>query len=188
MISAILMFASVSVQAADSKGQFAIKGVGNVACKQYIQESKERSHNAFLFAGWINGYLTAQNQHLADTFDVTSWETIHTLANYVGHYCEKNPDKSFYLAVATMLNAMFEKRIVGFSPVAVLGSGEDTLRIYKQTVQRAQQELAKQGMYKGKVDGEYGPEMKGALETYQKKLNLKVSGLPDQATLHHLLR
>ena len=177
-----------SVSAADTKGQFAIKGVGNATCRQYLVETGKSSPNSFLFAGWLNGYLTAQNQHLKDTFDITSWETINTLANFLGTYCQNNPDRSFYLAVTTMLSALYDQRIPAFSKVVTIGKGRQKIRVYEEVLKRAQNKLVELGYLKGKADGHFGPVTTEAFLAYQKKLKLEETGIPDQITLFKLLR
>ncbi|HHM05695.1 MAG TPA: hypothetical protein ENJ19_08125 [Gammaproteobacteria bacterium] len=177
-----------SVSAADADGQFAIKGVGNATCRQYLAETSKSSPNSFLFAGWLNGYLTAQNQHLKNTFDVTSWETINTLANFLGAYCQNNLDRSFYLAAATMLNALYDQHVPALSKVLTVGKGRQQVRVYEEVLRRAQNKLAELGYLKGKADGRFGPGTRAAILAYQKKLKLEETGVPDQATLFKLLR
>ncbi|MFT5923157.1 MAG: hypothetical protein ACI9LE_000131 [Paraglaciecola sp.] len=67
----------------DRNGKYAIKGVGNASCDKYVKITKSDVPQKLLFAGWINGYMTIQNQHLKDTFDIVSWENIEPLGNYL---------------------------------------------------------------------------------------------------------
>ena len=139
----LLLFSSTSSHAADKEGKFAVKGVGNSSCTNFLALSEKASLNKFLYAGWINGYLTAQNQHLKTTFDLSSWETIHTLGEYLKNYCEKNPKKSFYIAVASMITGLHKNRVQAFSPVEKIGVGADAISIYQVSLARAQKKTQK---------------------------------------------
>ena len=178
---------SSSLFAADGKGQFAVKGIGNTSCSTYVTEVSKETPNSFLYAGWLNGYLTAQNQQLNDTFDLISWETVNTLGNYLVSYCKKNPKQSFYMATSSMLGGLYEHRISSFSPALTVKSDNGSVRVYKSIIQEIQRVLAKKGLYKGDVNGQYNKQTLKAVKAYQKKMGLTVSGLPDQATLFKLL-
>lgn len=49
-----------------------------------------------------------------------------------------------------------------------------------------QQQLAKRGYYKGKVDGQFGDSSRSALRRFQKDNHLKETGLIDEPTLKAL--
>jgi peptidoglycan hydrolase-like protein with peptidoglycan-binding domain len=51
------------------------------------------------------------------------------------------------------------------------------------TVRAVQTALQQQGLYRGKVDGEWGPLTKRAVRRYQRQNNLPTTGTLDQATL-----
>ncbi len=173
--------------AADAEGRFAIKGTGISSCQMFLNETEKRSHNSFLFAGWLNGYLTAVNQSRADTFDATSWESLDTLANYLAHYCRKHPEKSFFIAVTTMLDALMEQRLRTFTPKLRASAGGNATILYQEVLRRAQVSLAERGYYQGEPVGLYDTETHQALEAFQKAEGLDTHGLPDQRTLHRLL-
>jgi len=50
-------------------------------------------------------------------------------------------------------------------------------------IKAAQQQLKSAGEYKGSIDGKMGPEMKQALEQFQKQHGLQATGALDQETL-----
>lgn len=52
----------------------------------------------------------------------------------------------------------------------------------KQELMKAQQKLKAEGLYKGKVDGENGPETMAALKQFQKKSGLQQTGELDEQT------
>ena len=51
------------------------------------------------------------------------------------------------------------------------------------TVRQVQQTLQQHGMYRGRVDGVWGPATQAALRSYQQQNNLNASGQLDQQTM-----
>jgi peptidoglycan hydrolase-like protein with peptidoglycan-binding domain len=60
--------------------------------------------------------------------------------------------------------------------------------VYREVVRRMQEALAQEDYYGGPSDGNFQVETSEALKKFQKAKDLDVSGLPDQKTLHLLLR
>lgn len=56
----------------------------------------------------------------------------------------------------------------------------------QNTTRQVQQELQQDGMYKGQVDGVWGPQTKSAVRQYQQKNNLSATGQLDSQTLASL--
>ncbi|HTI83342.1 MAG TPA: peptidoglycan-binding domain-containing protein [Acetobacteraceae bacterium] len=54
------------------------------------------------------------------------------------------------------------------------------------TIRQVQQALLQQNMYRGQVDGVWGPQTQSAVRQYQQKNNLNASGQLDQQTLGSL--
>lgn len=53
-------------------------------------------------------------------------------------------------------------------------------------VKKAQQALQEAGLYKGKVDGKFGPQTKNAVKQFQKENGLKQTARLDSATMKKL--
>jgi peptidoglycan hydrolase-like protein with peptidoglycan-binding domain len=51
------------------------------------------------------------------------------------------------------------------------------------TIRQVQQTLQQQGMYRGRLDGVWGPATQAAVRSYQQRNNLNASGQLDQQTL-----
>jgi peptidoglycan hydrolase-like protein with peptidoglycan-binding domain len=66
------------------------------------------------------------------------------------------------------------------------GSGETADPYSDATVSAVQSQLAKQGYYRGAIDGVYGPETRAALTRYQSSHGLQVTGSLTPATLQAL--
>lgn len=68
-----------------------------------------------------------------------------------------------------------------YSRTAAKGHGSATVR-------RAQTALKQEGLYRGKVDGKFGPQTKSAVAQFQKQNGLKQTAQLDRATLGKLRR
>lgn len=184
----MIAFASQTF-ALDKQGKFAIKGVGNVSCKSFnALIENENSYEKFMFVGWMNGYITAHNQHLSDNFDVVSWETSETLAGYLVAHCHKNPQLSYFQAVTQLVNELYKDRIKEFVPDKNSLQKNSVEQVYIVVVQRVQQKLTQLGYYSGKIDGLFSPECVAAITKFKQKNNLVSDKLLDQKTLFVLLK
>ena len=174
--------------AADEKGKFTIKGIGNTSCAKFLMETDANTKSVYLYVGWVNGYLTAQNQHLKDNFDLASWENVHTLGDYLRHYCKKRPRDSFYIATASMVQGLHKDRVREYSKVVTINSGQESIVIYQSTLKKVQEKLTKLGLYKDNINGTFEKSMSKSLKVFQKNNKLDITGIPDQQTLHAFFR
>lgn len=187
MILLFVLFHS-ETYAIDKNGKFAVKGVGNTSCVKFRSAITTNDSQKYLYAGWLNGYITAQNQHWPETFDVSSWETVETLSNYVYHYCEKNPNLSYFQASTQMLNELFDDRVreyVGAQEVPLNGT---SINVYKQVVVNVQKALSERGLYTGPVNGNLSNELHQAILAFNKTNNIDSKDYFDQRMLHALFR
>lgn len=183
-----LLVLSAGAHAADSGGAYAIDGGGGASCKAFTESRKAGSNRANdLFAGWVDGYVSAANQNRADTFDLTPWQTTELLLVLLGRYCESYPDDRFEIAVNNMLTALNPQRLTARSDKLLVGGEGQGISIYRDVLKRAQASLAKHGFYSGPLDGNYTDETRKAFTAYQEKNALKPSGLPEAETLYRLL-
>lgn len=178
---------TVNAFAVDSKGGFAIKGVGNAPCSTYRAMIESNDPQKYLFAGWLNGYITGQNQHWPETFDATSWENIETLSNYLYHHCGQNPSLSFFQVSTQLLNELYDKRITQFIGATDASSGNQSLKVYRQIIGRVQHELTDKGYYQGPTNGDMNEELSTAIIQFKKDNNIEAIQLLDQQFLHALL-
>ncbi len=65
-------------------------------------------------------------------------------------------------------------------------SGHERNAAKAAVILAAQRSLKNLGFYKGALDGRLGPATRKALLAFQKRLGLKTTGIPDQATLDRL--
>jgi hypothetical protein len=174
--------------AATEEGQFAMKGRGQTPCSTYIEARASRTQEYLRYGSWLTGYLTAYNQLKPDTMDIAPWQGVDLLAAFLANYCERNPDASFFAAVDAMTNALFPQRIRGKARFETIGDGDNKIQVYDAVIRRLQTNLAERGLYDGKVDGDFGPNTRRAIEEFQKDADIPATGLPDQRTLYALFQ
>ncbi|MCP5153397.1 MAG: peptidoglycan-binding protein [Ectothiorhodospiraceae bacterium] len=175
--------------AADPQGRFGIKGPGATTCSTFVDAIRRRTENAYLYGGWVYGYLTSFNQFAPDTFDVAPWEDLETLVDYLVAHCERQPDQSFAQAVFQLAEALKVSRLTVPSTVIEATSGGNRVRIYEAVLRRAQEALVARGhLAADGVTGMYDEPTRAALTAFQTAARLTVTGLPDRFTLHQLLR
>jgi hypothetical protein len=74
-----------------------VYGFGNMTCAEYVNV---KTHNRDLYEAaktWTTGYLTAMGQQLAVN-DLLAGTDMDGAADWLLHYCEKNPADRFYAA------------------------------------------------------------------------------------------
>lgn len=174
--------------ALDKNGKYAIKGVGNISCLEFIKMVDQDNPQKFLFAGWLNGYITSHNQHLKETFDIVSWENIETMGTYLRSHCKANPKLSFFQATTQMLNELYAQRIIEFIGAENLGTGNQSQKSYFQVVTRVQKRLKYLKIYDGEIDGRMNEKLIVAVDFFRNQQNIPHSDFLDQRVLHVLLR
>ncbi|MCP5418801.1 MAG: peptidoglycan-binding protein [Chromatiaceae bacterium] len=184
----LLLMTSMQIQSADKEGRFAVKGAGVTNCKSYHQEWQADSKVFFAYAGWMEGYLTATNQYLTETYDIVPWQNTKLLAALVANHCEKHPDLPFLTAVRSMVQSLQPSRLQESSVLVMAQSETKGIRIYREVLRQLQQRLQELKLYQGEIDGIYGDGTRAAVTEFQKSKNIEVNGLPDQATLLTLLQ
>ncbi len=174
--------------AASKTGEYAVKGIGIDRCSSYVEAARAKSPLLDVFAGWIEGHLTATNRYRPDTFDIAPWQTTRLLMALLFAHCQNNPDQRLFEAVQNLEEVLASSRLAERSEVVEIDAGENgKLAVYHEILKRAQQALIERGFLKGGADGRYGPKTRAALEAFQRSEGLRRTGLPDQETLFKLL-
>ncbi|AXR05502.1 peptidoglycan-binding domain-containing protein [Salinimonas sediminis] len=186
LLSLILIALTPAAFAMDKNEKFAIKGVGNTPCPTYVKMLQEDNPQKYLYAGWLNGYLTGQNQHLSDTFDVTSWRDIQTLGNYLYAYCKQHPQLSFFQASTQLINQLHNGRISEFNGAIKVSDNGQHYKLYSQVVEAVQQVLIQKGYFEGPPSSEVTEDLKNAIEAFQDDHDISEKMLFGQKTLNAL--
>lgn len=183
-----LLLVMSAASAADSDGQFALKGAGFLPCQVFVQEREKRTNIYYMIGGWVEGYLSAHNRYAGDTYDVASFETLELLLSVLQNHCQSHPNDRLYTVVNSIVQQLHPDRIVAESPRVEITEGELTARLYRKTIRRMQEKLAARGLYKDPVDGIYTEATRSAIMAFQSDLEFETTGFPDQATLWRLFR
>ena len=184
IIAAPLLLGAAQTFAADADGQFAIKGGGLQSCGAFAEAFKSKSDDLKLYGGWIEGYLTGQNQRLENTYDVTPWQTTTTMLGAMNSVCQNQPEDTrfidaFDLLVRTFIPSRLAK---ASSPVPLSYRGKSTL-IYRDVLDLISNRLNQLGYENEVGDSGWSQGTSDALEQFQEKADLPKTGFPDQRTL-----
>lgn len=174
---------SGSSQAADANKKYKIEGAGVLSCEQYLDARKKKSPMYFRLGGWLNGYMTAVNRYLPETYALASWQSIDLLLASVAAKCQEDVKLSFHNVAQLLVGYLYATRLQENSPSLVVKRGEKKAVVYQSILMQAQQKLSDEGFYGGAINGEYDNETSEGLLSYQGSKSLPTTGLPDQRTL-----
>lgn len=172
--------------AADSQGQFGVRGAGLVSCALYVKAREARSEVYEVVAGWMDGYITGVNQYADNTYDVASFESTELLAAMVNEYCKKHADTPVFPVVNSLVKRFLKNRLTSPSHKITIDIDNRKVSLYREVVRRLQRQLAAGGFYDGPINGTYGKKVENGMAAFQKSINLKPTGFPDQLTLWRL--
>ena len=180
--------AKAQEDAAGAENSFALKGLGQATCNQYLQERGAESGVYGRFMSWTQGYLSAYNQMQSDTVDIMPWQSTGLQASLITEYCKQNREARYFQAVAWLVAYWRDDRLQSRSEAIEVTANDRTITIYTEILRRAQEALSERGHYDGPIDGEYGDGTRAAFQAFQKANNLQQTGLPDQRSLFALFR
>lgn len=169
--------------AADSKGDFGVKGFGLESCESYVTARSQSGAGYYAFRSWLNGYLSAYNQLTPATYEIAGKADLEGLTAWLADYCSARPRVGFVLAVSALTATLEPSRLTAKpagTPKAALSAAD------RETVGRIQQVLKDKGYFKGTIDGLLGPQTRTAIGAFQRKEGLTVTGQPDVPTLGRL--
>ncbi len=174
--------------AGDPTGRFAMKGAGILTCKIFMEAREEQSQIYYMIAGWIDGYLTATNQHMDETYDITSFEKTELLTNVIANHCKDNDDDRLFTVVNSIVTKLNPDRLQVRSPMVTVSVGGRDAGLYVATIARVQLELKNRELYSGPVNGESNPATEKSFKAFQESVGYDATGFPDQASLWRLIR
>lgn len=183
----LLLVISFPVFSSSKQNHAAIKGAGIGSCQMLVDTVKNKG-NIALFAGWMDGFVSASNINAKNTFDFVPWQSTNTLMEAILNYCVKHPKVNFFKATSEMLRALYKNRIVDDAKHVKISIAGKTVFLYAEVINRIQKQLADLKLYNGKINGKYDSKTQNSMKKFQKEHKLPVNGLPDQRTLAFLLR
>ena len=133
-------------QAASETGQYAVKGIGIQKCADFTQAYEKRTQGAFVFAGWVDGYISAYNRAHTGIFDAAPWQSVDVLLALIHNHCSKAPEERLYGVVHAMLEYFKEQQLTESSPAVEAAVGDKKVTVYKEVLRRAQDKLVAAGV------------------------------------------
>ena len=173
--------------ARDSRGDFAVKGAGLAECSRFLRDLEADSSDILIYAGWLQGYFTAQNQNRPGTFDLVPWQDSAWQFAQLRRYCSVNPEHRFVRAAAALVSYLEPFRLSERARLLSIETANGRAAIFDETLRRAQTKLAEAGHLSAEPSGGWTAETEQALKAYQTARALEPTGLPDQPTLTLLL-
>lgn len=179
----VLSFQSFS---ADTDGKFAVKGAGKQSCEAYTKAFDAKSTDYYLFGGWLEGFVTSYNQFQPNNFDITPWQTTELLLSLLKSYCGNNPEIKFLTATNSLVKTLFPIRLEQNSNLVSIQVGKSKSYFYQEIIKRVKTRLKAMGFLSGDITNSFTKEDAIAIEKFQKKIGLTVTGVLDQRTLASL--
>ena len=99
----ILMLTSTAVFAVDSKGNYAVWGLGKKSCYGYSQAAAGDDFDKYKH--YIKGFLTAYNIFTEKTYSITGKMNVAEVIDWLNEYCADNP---MFGLEAALINFTFE--------------------------------------------------------------------------------
>ncbi|MEM7406090.1 MAG: peptidoglycan-binding protein [Pseudomonadota bacterium] len=174
---------TVAAYAGDARGNFAIKGVGVNSCARFAAAYERSDESMITFAGWLEGYLTVQNEHVPETFDLAPWQDIQVLTFALARYCKGAPEQSFHAAVRKLTELLRTQRLKVSSEMVVARSGGKGVLIYQSVLDDLRASLRAQGLLTSNPTGKFDEATASAIRAFQSRHQLTPTGIPDSATL-----
>ena len=178
------MITSTKPLASDTSGRYSVKGIGVVSCSTFVDAKDNKKPSYFQFGGWIEGFISASNKHLSQTYDISPWQTTETIATIVYTACKKSPEAKFAGVVNEIVTQLSPTALKEHSKLISLSHGKYSLELPEAIYMQVQSRLKNLGFLKEKASEN---TTKNALMQFQRENDLPVTGLPDQYTLWNIL-
>ncbi len=107
-LCAALLILHAPSAARDAEGQYKAQGLGLDACSSFLgtPESKRA-----LYYSWLAGYLTAYNYLVKDTYSIAEYFGLARTNEWLGNYCEDNPDHLLHQAARQFVTELYRVRL-----------------------------------------------------------------------------
>ena len=189
LAAAALSVTTMTANAADGDGQFAVRGIGGQTFSTYAKAATEGDPQlAGRFVNWFMGYVTAANRLSEGTYDTLVSFSDREIMGLLLGVCRANDgqDVLFESIASQTLRLTSPFSAAENSDAVLITSGENgSLRLRKATVVWVQQQLIDQGYLEGRADGAFGPNSQAALKQFQQQSDIPATGLP---TVRSMLR
>jgi len=170
-----------SAQAGDEEGRYAVKGIGLMPCKTFVEAAQQGKPEASGVVAWLDGYTSGINMLLDNTYDLVTWQD-GVLPNMLAATCAQMPDQPVAVASGQIIQVLGAQRLQQAETPATITVGEQKRLLYPTVVRAMQQRLKNRGI-NVTVDGDFGPGTQRALSGFQTSNNIPATGFPDPRTM-----
>ncbi len=175
-----------AASAGDAEGRFAAKGAGQTTCQQFLTSMEAQGDDLRLYAGWVDGYVTAFNMLREETFDLAPWQSVELLVLKLQAFCRANPESPFMDGMNQLALALYPDRLTEPSEIVSVQVGTQRGVLYKAVLDRIEAKLRELGHLAETPEGDPALASVEAIRAFQTAEGIPVTGLPDQATLNAL--
>lgn len=180
------IIAASPAAAADRSGNFVLRGAGSQPCPTFMTAINARDQaTSATYLAWLQGYMSANNRLLADTFDVMPTQGPVDFMGVVKAICERSPKFSVENAANQALVLLRPLRQTAPSPLVKLSYKGKTAELRESVLKQLEARLMELNhLRQPKTAGARSDaELHLAIEKFQRAEKLTVTGLPDLATL-----
>jgi hypothetical protein len=110
IVGSMLALIPVSASADTTEGEYNIQGYGNRSCGAYLEARKVRNPDALHYTTWLTGYMTALNQQMSDTYDLSGSTDVAGLMGWLDNWCHQHPTEYFAYASYALVKFLYPKR------------------------------------------------------------------------------
>lgn len=179
---AAAMPAATAAQEAEEL-RLAVRGAGLAPCSAFSAAEEDKGQVFYAFRGWLDGYLTATNRYYEDTYDITSFEPSELIAAIMRRHCRANPADRVFAVVNAIVTKLVPDRLRTPSPPVTASAGGASLKLYRETLARAEAQLVSLGFLDEESGGVWSAALADAFTGFQRDRGLDATGLPDAQTL-----
>ena len=106
----LLLLAWTHAPARDLNGRYAVFGIGQGSCRDFLEARHAGGAALVLYEQWIAGHLSAFNLLLDRTYNLLGDLTPTQLLTRVDVRCSKTPSRPFVQTLAEELETLYETR------------------------------------------------------------------------------
>lgn len=187
-LASLLLVASplflAPAHASDPKGSFVLRGAGSQVCPAFMTTINSRDQAASTtYLAWLQGYVSAHNRLLQDTFDVVPTANPADFMGVVKAICEKAPQFTVENAASQAIALLRPVRQNAASPMLKISHKGKETQIQAAVLLQLETRLIALGHMRGTASGKATPDLHAAIEKFQRAEKLPVTGHPDLTTL-----
>ena len=106
----LLLVLPLSGTCMDTNGRYVAYGYGADACGTFLEARRTNTDTNYI--SWVTGYLTAVDTTYPITYGILGSSDIERAMVWLENYCAQNSLRPFAIAVYTLVDELYPKRIM----------------------------------------------------------------------------